>query len=195
MKYTLAKIYVAEIKVHTYYVYIATHKKFYELGVVDYFKCSDLWMDDGDNKRSDEVVYKLAGKIANYMLPMADTVVDLTYYGMERAEIWDMRGDSTICAVTIELETSETRSDIYITGTYKSSPYWVATDKYMDQGDIVTELREQSVAHWAADYTISAIRRFGAVLKEQLAAREKTWRQELESDKGEEQEAENDREN
>ena len=195
MKYTLAKIYVAEVKVHTYYVYIATHKKFYELGVVDYFKRSDLWMDDGNNKRSDEVVYELAGKIANYMLPMADTVVDLTYYGMERAEIWVMRGDSTICAATIELETGETHDNMYITGTYKPSPYQIAIDKYMDQGAILTELREQSAAHWAADYTISAIRHFGTVLKEQLAEREQTWRQELESDKEEEQEAENGREN
>lgn len=195
MRYTIAKIYVAEVNVNTYYIYMATHRKFYKLGVLDYFERSDRWMDEGDDKRSDEVMYELAGAIANYMLSMADTVVDLTYYGMERAEIWDMRGDSTICAVTIELETSETRSDIYITGTYKPSPYWVATDKYMDQGDIVTELREQSGAHWAADYTISAIRHFGTVLKEQLAEREQTWRQELESDKEKEQEAENGREN
>ena len=195
MRYTLAKIYIAEVDVNTYYVYMATHRKFHKLGVIDYFNCSDLWMDGGDNKRSDEVVYELAGAIANCILPMADTVVDLTYYGMERAEIWDMRGDSTICAATIELETSETRSDIYITGTYKPSPCWIALDKYMDQGDIVTELRKQSAAHWAADYTISAIRHFGSVLKEQLAERKKTWRQELESDKEEEQEAENGREN
>ena len=172
MRCNIARIYVAEVDVNTYYVYMATHRKFHKLGVIDYFECSDLWMDNGDNKRSDEVVYELAGAIANYMLPMADTVVDLTYYGMERTEIWDMRGDSTICAVAVELEASETHDNIYVTGTYKSSPRWIATDKYMDQGSIVAEMREQDVAHWAADYTISAIRHFGTVLKEQLAERE-----------------------
>lgn len=195
MRYTIAKIYVAEVSVNTYYIYMATHRKFHKLGVIDYFGNSDSWMDDGDNKRSDEIMYGLAGAIANYILPMADTVVDLTYYGMERAEIWDMRGDSTICAVAVELETSETHDNIYITGTYKPSPYQIAIDKYMDQGAILTELREQSAAHWAADYTISAIRHFGTVLKEQLAEREKTWRQELESDEEREQETKNGREN
>ena len=114
MKYTLAKIYVAEVNVNTYYVYMATHRKFHKLGVIDYFERSDRWMDEGDNKRSDEVMYELAGAIASYILPMADTVVDLTYYGMERTEIWDMRGDSTICAVAVELETSGTHDNIYI---------------------------------------------------------------------------------
>lgn len=198
MRCSIAKIYVAETEgLNTYNIFLMMDKKIDVLGAYSYNAEHDEWNGTPgrgilpDSKTDGEVEQELMRAVWRNVPAIADTAEELNLSGPETLDIWDPRGDSTICAVTIELRKKDELNDepdcIKILGSYGrqygGATHNVVTPERITAGGVKESMRIFQASSWAAKYIMTAIRHFGEILDNQLLFRCNTWRQDMEEER------------